>query len=198
MTETDYRILEELDISVRRHVGERVRRNVMKGLEDLTPTSDPGRFAEWVRGAMARLDDLVDERTRSSIMHECGRNCSLEYRNLIRCAKERYQGHADLNEFLASEKEIMVGGVSIHREGDVLYHIYTPSAFAEPSRCYCSLLRDLPRQVSVSRTYCECSRGFIQSYWEQVLEAPVEVEIQESVISGGKECRFAIRLPLGL
>jgi predicted hydrocarbon binding protein len=43
-------------------------------------------------------------------------------------------------------------------------------------------------------TYCRCSEGFIKSYWEEILGRPVKVEILESVISGGRECRFAVRL----
>jgi predicted hydrocarbon binding protein len=61
-------------------------------------------------------------------------------------------------------------------------------------RCYCSLFRQLPTEDKVSTTYCNCSRGFVEKYWEAVLQKPVEVDLLKSAISGADECTFAIHL----
>jgi predicted hydrocarbon binding protein len=56
------------------------------------------------------------------------------------------------------------------------------------------LLRDLPNEETVSKTYCNCARGFVEKFWENVLGKPVKVDLLQSVVSGDKECKFAIHL----
>jgi hypothetical protein len=48
--------------------------------------------------------------------------------------------------------------------------------------------------MSVSLTYCHCSKAFVQRLWESVLEQPVNVELLQSVVSGDPECKFAVHL----
>lgn len=43
-------------------------------------------------------------------------------------------------------------------------------------------------------TYCQCSRAFVQWCWEYILEQPVDVELLESCVSGGQECKFVTHL----
>jgi predicted hydrocarbon binding protein len=43
------------------------------------------------------------------------------------------------------------------------------------------------------RTYCGCSKGFVERYWEQVLGRHVEAKILESAVTGSKVCRFRVR-----
>jgi len=195
MTQTACRIVTEFGISVRRYAGGKVEEEVMEGSERLTSSSASEEFAQWVMAAMERLDDLVDETTRNRIMRHCGHNCSQEYQEVIQFAKDRFQQSRDLSDFLASESKSRFPGTRLWREGDVIYQIYDPASFVEPVRCYCCLLKNLPSDERISMTYCHCSEGFIKSYWEEVLGRPVRVEVLESVVSGGKECRFAIHLP---
>jgi predicted hydrocarbon binding protein len=56
------------------------------------------------------------------------------------------------------------------------------------------LFRQLPTEDNVSITYCNCSRGFVEKYWEAVLQKPVKVDLLKSAISGAEECTFAIHL----
>lgn len=198
MTETDSRIVKELGMSVGRYAGDGVRRAVMEGSEELESSSKGEKFAEWVREAMTKLDDLVDQSTRDRIMQNCGRNCSLEYGEVIQCARERFRQRRNLDDYLNSEMRMHRQRIRLKREGDILYQVYEPRSGAKGARCFCSLLRNLPQDQSISLTYCHCSKGFVRNYWEQVFGKPVKVEILESVISGGKECRFAIYLPEGL
>jgi predicted hydrocarbon binding protein len=195
MTETDLRIVDGFDGVLRCYAGKKVRDEVMEGSDLLTSSTESHDFAEWVKGAMIRLDEVVDQGTRERIMRDCGRQCSLEYKEIIQSVKERRKKYERLDDFLDSEIETHFPGMRLEREGDVLYQIYDPASFDKPLRCYCNILRSLSSNEMVSLTYCHCSEGFIKSYWEQVLDRDVRVEILESVISGGKECKFAIHLP---
>ncbi len=195
MTQTACRIVTEFGVNVRRYAGERVEEEVMEGSERLVSSSTDREFTQWMREAVGRLDGLVDETTRNRIMRHCGHNCSQEYQEVIQFAKDRFQQSGDLNEFLESESRRRFPGTRLWREGDVIYQVYEPGSFVEPMRCYCCILRNLPSDERISMTYCRCSEGFLKSYWEEVLGRPVRVEILESVVSGGKQCRFAIHLP---
>jgi hypothetical protein len=64
--------------------------------------------------------------------------------------------------------------------------------------CHCPRIRDiLKSSETLSATYCYCGAGYYQAIWEEILQAPVAVEVLESVLAGGDVCRIAIRLPAG-
>ncbi len=63
--------------------------------------------------------------------------------------------------------------------------------------CHNPMIREalLEEDQPIDPIFCNCSGGFIKNYWEAVLECPVDVELLNSVIMGGKFCEFAIHLP---
>jgi predicted hydrocarbon binding protein len=62
--------------------------------------------------------------------------------------------------------------------------------------CHCPRVRDaLKTGVTISPTYCYCGAGFYKGIWEEILQAPVEVEILKSVLKGDQACTIAIHLP---
>ncbi len=184
----------EIEANVQQLAGRAVSQKVMEGSDRLTASTKPEKVAEWTRGAMERLDTLVDEETRNQIMIQCGYHCASVNKSPILKAKARRKKHRTEDEFLKAEEEHPPAGTRLVRRGNLLYQFYTPQAFTRPMRCYCSLLRGLPVGETASLTYCQCSRGFVQKYWEGVLERPVEVELVESCISGAEECKFVIHL----
>jgi predicted hydrocarbon binding protein len=174
--------------------GEEVGKKVMEGSELITASSSPEKVARWVKGAMERLDILVNEETRNQVMLNCGYNCARANRSPTEKAKARRKKFETLDEFLEVEQRNPPAGTRLTREGDTLYQFYTPRSFTRPMRCYCSLLRGLPDSETASLTYCQCSRGFVQRYWESILERPVQVELLESCVSGAQECKFLVHL----
>ncbi len=176
------------------HAGQEICDQVMEGSEQFTPSTKPAIIAAWVQGAMKRLDSLVDQDTRAKIMSRCGYNCALENVTVIKKAKSRRKKFATLDTFLEAEQQNPPEGTRLTREGDILYEFYTPSLFTPPMRCYCALLRGLPAGQTVSLTYCQCSRGFVQKYWEAILDRPVQVDLVETCAAGASECKFAIHL----
>ncbi len=174
--------------------GKTTATKVMEGSEQITEKTDKKKTAEWVKNAMEKLDALVDEKTRVQIMQNCGYNCAKKNSKVIERAVARRKKYASINEFLEAEQQKSAKGTRLAREGTILYQFYTPQAFTRPMRCYCGLLRGLPNDESVSKTYCNCSRGFVEKYWENVLGKPVKVDLLQAVVSGDKECKFAIHL----
>jgi hypothetical protein len=54
------------------------------------------------------------------------------------------------------------------------------------------MVSGLPEGETMSVTYCQCSRAFVQTVWEAALGRPVQVDLLSSAVSGSDECRFRI------
>jgi hypothetical protein len=186
--------LNEIGRNVEDLAGYEVRAKVMEGVEGIVNSSNPARVAEWTKSAMDRLDLLTNGATREQIMLNCGYNCSLVNQRPILNARSRRVKFPNEEAFLEAEVKKPPKGMRFERKGDTLIQFYTPLTFGGGMRCYCSLLRGLPAGQTASLTYCQCSRGFVQKYWEAALGRPVEVDLVESAVSGAEECKFVIHL----
>ncbi len=61
--------------------------------------------------------------------------------------------------------------------------------------CHCPRVRSaLEQDESLSPTYCYCGAGFYKGIWEEITGEAVEVEVLESVLSGGDICKVRITL----
>jgi hypothetical protein len=194
MTEADVAMIQELGKTIEKLAGKTVTVEVMQGSDQVTKTSLKNAVVLWVRDAMQRLDATVDNETRRRIMEHCGHTCASVNTRMIEAMIKRRQRFKDLATFFEAEQRKPMKGTRLHREGTTLYQYYTPHSFTPSMRCYCSLLRGLPKATIVSQTYCHCSKAFVQTLWEQVLQRPVKVDLLQSVISGDPECMFAIHL----
>jgi len=177
-------VLDGMEFSIVHFAGAEKKDKVFEGkkLEEVS-AYDPTQKARWVKGAMERLDALVDERTRGQIMGYCGAMCAAVWTKNIEAAKVKLKERGNLDEYLRAE--------GIPREGDAIYPSYTP--YKDGRRCYC-LGNDLPAEETMSSTYCLCGAGHAKAFWEGVLERPVKVELLQSAISGARECKFAVHL----
>ncbi len=188
-------MIKEIGGNVERFAGKRVREKVMEGSEQITSRgASKGKTAEWVKGAMEKLDELVDEKTRFQIMENCGYKCSMINNGVIERAKARRKKYRSMDDFLMAEQKHPITGTRLERIGNTLYQYYTPQSFTRPMRCYCALLRGLPADEKVSITYCHCSQGFVGKLWEKVLERPVKVDLIQSVVTGAHECKFEVHI----
>jgi hypothetical protein len=186
--------IEEIGGRIAQLAGTDVREKVMAGSEKATASLDPERVALWVKDAIGRLDELTDEATRQQIMLACGYNCVKINRRPVAIARARRRKYATEEAFLKAEVKKPPKGIRLEWEGDVLLQYYTPRTYGAGMRCYCRLMQGLPEGVTVSSTYCHCSRGFVEKYWEGILGRPVRVDLGETAISGADECKFVIRL----
>jgi predicted hydrocarbon binding protein len=63
--------------------------------------------------------------------------------------------------------------------------------------CHCPRVRDILKTGgSLPITYCYCGAGFYKDIWEEIVQAPVEVEVLKSVLAGDEVCTIAINLPV--
>lgn len=62
--------------------------------------------------------------------------------------------------------------------------------------CHCPFVRlSIMQDKPVDDLRCYCSGGFTKLFFDYLFETDLEVELLESVLSGGETCKFAIKLP---
>ena len=186
--------IENLGHNLKRFAGEEAKGKVLEGSEKLAKVSDPVQISLWVQRAMKRLDRAVDKKTRTRVMEECGYACAEANRKTIDRVLAKRKKYGSLEEFLETEQNRLLPGMRLEREGKILYQYYMPQSFKHPMRCFCSLLRGLPPEETMSATYCQCSKGFVQRMWERVVGKPVKVDVLETAVTGAKECKFRVNL----
>jgi predicted hydrocarbon binding protein len=130
----------------------------------------------WVSNLLKIMDEHLDEKKKFSLLEECGRACAESH---VKAETLKHKGSVDswlgvLKKWVGSEN------VQMHNNGvRVMY-----------SKCLCPLVQD--RASLLSKTYCNCSRGWLKETFETVLERPVKVEIEDTIMQGCKKCRFLI------
>ncbi|MCX6559111.1 MAG: hypothetical protein NTZ26_01225 [Candidatus Aminicenantes bacterium] len=132
------------------------------------------RFAELV----TIMGENLDGATRDKILTRLGRECAQAYRPLF----EKYRG--DLPGFLAKIKMAWLESAEYDEKAGILRTV------GKPAPCACPL-------VKVGRTpadFCNCTLGWNQEAFSIVSGKPATVEIEETVLRGGKRCSFRIGL----
>lgn len=107
-------------------------------------------------------------------------------------------------DFVKANQEISTG----IRKGDYIYITKIPYKVTEfliekdikKKRyfyCHCPFVRSsiLDEQNDVPDLWCYCSSGFAKTRFEVIFDQKVEIELLESVLSGGDKCRFRIKIP---
>ena len=147
-------------------------------------------FAEkWLKRFIDVLDENLDEPTRRKVMMANGRKCYRAWieesgRKINPITLEKYKAWA--------EENVKDGSILI--EDNVIHFMFSSAAEtglpAEAGQCLCTLAESHPE--GLSGTYCDCSLGYVKEWYELMLDRPVEVELLESALRGGKFCRFRI------
>ena len=115
-------------------------------------------------------------------LQKCGR-CCIEPA-IIHMAKKCYaESGENLDAVLEALNEQGLGGGSLRREGNKIYASY--------NTCYCP---NVETQPALPGIYCNCSRGWFSELFERLLDRPVKVEIEQSILRGADACKFVIHL----
>ena len=186
--------IEALGKNVGKFAGKALKAKIMAGSEKITAKTSPEELAIWLKGAMEKLDKLVPKAKRVQIREHCGYDCARVNKGTLERGIAKRKKFPSLDEFLAAEQKKPLAGTRLEREGNVLFWYFTPHSFSRPMRCFCGLMKGLPAGVTISPTYCLCSRGFVQKYWEGIVGRPLQVELLESCLRGAQECKFTIHL----
>ncbi|MFX0168971.1 MAG: hypothetical protein ACFE89_06360 [Candidatus Hodarchaeota archaeon] len=199
--------LDKFKAALERFVGSSIKEQVLEDGRPVSTQSSPKRKAEWVKGAIERLDALVKENdTRREILLCCSHRFPM---SRIKKLKREYQKHRDIDELLKlMHTDTSWDGLSYYeypeRKGNIIYVTkipFAPQKFeaatdSESKRrayCHCGWIRTSTDPIS--KTFCFCGSGWYKTLWEGILDKPVQVEVITTIASGDDECAFAIHLP---
>lgn len=198
------RWLDRLAQGVENCAGEAAKQHVMQGSELLTVLTEPETKAQWVIGAMDRLDATVDEEGRYQILTGCAHRFPMVRIERMKAELDR---SGDIDALLQVMCEDPYWYESPQRNGNIVYVSKNPvdpegyqNAQDEVEKraayCHCSLMRAaILAQARVSPTFCYCGAGWYTRLWEGILGTPVRVDVLRSVMQGDDDCTFAIHLP---
>jgi hypothetical protein len=130
------------------------------------------RFAQLV----TIMGEDLGGATRDKILTRLGRGCAQAYRPFF----QKYRGN--LSGFHDQAKMAWLESAEYDEKAGVL------RVAGKPAPCACPL-------VKAGRTpadFCNCSAGWQQEAYSTVLDKPVAVEIEETILRGGSRCRFRI------
>ena len=143
----------------------------------------------WVKRLFDVIDQTLDEKTRMRLMMANGKEC---YREWIRDTKQEIK-QVDFEKWAKkASQNIAQEGFKI--ESNVIYFQFNSSAeTGGPSPediCLCPMVESKPD--GMSSTFCYCSVGYVKEMYGLKFGRTVDVELIDSVLKGGKRCKFKI------
>lgn len=132
---------------------------------------------KWVVNLLDVLDREVDEETRVRILEGCGRKCIVG--GFLAKAEGIARKSKSMEEFLEGLGKVWK---HLHVEEDGVFVVY--------DRCYCPLVKGY--EAKVSRSFCNCSVGWIRELFERALKKLVKAEKMGTIKQGNKQCKFKI------
>lgn len=171
-------------------IGQAIIDRIIEGGEDVRKSWTPQKKAAWMRGAMARMDALLDEKTRYDVMQACA--CCLGGKRL-EVSKGIAKKHESLEDRIsaANEARLVFGhSVTMQDDGRVLVS-FAPEGL-ESYRCVC-----LPKAGDpVSVTYCYCCGGHIKHHLQIALGRKLDMAVRSSALesAGKRPCTFLFEI----
>jgi hypothetical protein len=177
------RLAERLD---KAGVAENLTQQIMLGGDGIVKTAKPELKAAWLKSAMARMDDLLDEQTRHEVREACA-CCLGGKRQEISRSIARQHDTLEARIQAANEARFVFGhSVSMTDDGRVLVRFMSEG---QPSyRCVCLPKVELP----VSVTYCYCCGGHAKHHLQNALGRKLTCEVRSSALASGgtRPCTF--------
>jgi len=145
---------------------------------------------EWLPRFFETMDRTLDAGARRSLMMANGKACFEDYAGP---RKEEPRGFERFARWVAEEG----GRRGYAIDGRVVTFEYTGSAetggAAPEGVCLCPIA-EAQTPGKLSPTFCLCSLGYVKEMHERAIGRPVEVELADSVLRGGKRCRFVMTI----
>ena len=139
-------------------------------------------LAEWICDMLGNLRDNPDS---LKLVHKCGAECC-ERCGTIYLMRELRQESSDIDTMseLLSFLNKKLPMTFEQTEDGFISHLGN-------SECNCKMLPALTRNTE---TLCECTNGYQLAMWSEFFGYEIETEIVETVLRGGKECSFKIKV----
>lgn len=150
--------------------------------------------SRWVKRFFEVADLQLDQETRNKLMQANGAACAKgAYGEIPGDYKEVSMEEIDQKITLWQQS---LGEENIYREGNIVYFNYVANPRGlkiSDGYCLCPMVENKPERLSP--TFCQCSVGYVKYMFQRFFTLkPVQVDLLESLRTGGKACRFKISL----
>jgi hypothetical protein len=134
----------------------------------------------WFSGLLNGLEK-VDQKTRETILRECGKACAHSY--TVQVFQDAKRHSADMDTFLAHLAVKFPEATYERTDSHTIRVSY--------DRCECDLVKC---GLVKSPIICECSAHNLEENFERSLGTPVAVAIESSILRGEPCCAFLVSL----
>jgi hypothetical protein len=161
---------------------------IMADGEDILRKTSPEKKADWLRGAMLRMNKLLDIETRKAVREGCA--CCLGGQRLKTSKKITQENRSLKARIEAANKAHYVGSFMMQESGEILARFDLQKA--PPYRCYCLPQAKEPLPI----TYCYCCGGHVKHHLQIALGRKLDCTTRSSALSSGgkKPCTFSFRI----
>ena len=132
------------------------------------------RFAKLI----VVLNDNLDTATRNKVLEGLGRACAQQYSELLSRYKNNLKG------FLEEGQKQWMEKAELDEQAGTLRIV------DRQTTCSCPLVK----VAATPAEFCACTLGWQKEAYSTILGRPVEVELEESILRGGKRCVYRIRI----
>jgi hypothetical protein len=164
---------------------------IMEGGKDILRKTSPEKKADWMRGAMLRMNKLLPAATRKSVREACA--CCLGGRRL-KTSQTIAAENATLEERIkAANIANYVGSITLQENGEIIARFNLQKQ--PPYRCYCLPQAKKPLPI----TYCFCCGGHVKHLLQIALGRELDCTPISSALSSGwlKPCAFSLKIQKG-
>lgn len=159
------------------YMSELERKIIIEKIGDVDENATPLKQARYIHSCLETCNNENIDRT--NFMRKCGKGCISA--NTIKTAKKLLGQSKNIEEFLEKLNEAGIGGGNLYIEKGKIIGIY--------KTCYCNI----PKKISnMNKSYCECSAGWFETLFSEILKKNVKVTVISTINDGAKECVFEI------
>jgi hypothetical protein len=179
------RLAEQLEMA---GINQDIVGQIMEGGEDIFRKTSPEKKADWLRGAMFKMNRLLDLPTRKAVREGCA--CCLGGKRL-KTSKKIAAENASLEERIkAADEANYIGRITVMENGELLVRFYPEGL--DHYRCVCLPQAKEPLPI----TYCFCCGGHVKHHLQIALGRELDCTVRSSALSSGgkKPCTFSFRI----
>jgi hypothetical protein len=179
------KIAEQMEIA---KVNQDIIDQIMEGGEDILRKTSPEKKADWMRGAMFRMNKLLDMATRKAVREGCA--CCLGGKRLKTSQTIAKENKTLEERIKAADAANYVGHITVLENSEILVSFYPEGL--EHYRCVCLPKAEKPLPI----TYCYCCGGHVKHHLQIALGRELDCTTRSSALSSGgkKPCTFSFKI----
>lgn len=145
---------------------------------NISKSADTYKKFVWAESICNDLQNNFDDDTIKEIRMRCACGPGLSKADNL---KKLYQSCKDTKEFV-SKANGLGQGFTIEAKDNAIILVYP--------NCYCSCVKRIDKNLP--KIWCYCTLGYTKKMFEHVFDRKVDVELLESVKTGGTKCMIKI------